>query len=122
MDKYAKSEGSEFLREFVVHPKSIINETKKSYKLKFNKGTVYKFYMSAKPSEFNAKLSLYDPDHNLIKTISNNTEEKYYTMQFHCNESAIYIFELSGMKTEVSKDKNCIQAILTFIGEYETNE
>jgi hypothetical protein len=119
MGKFAKSEGNEYLRDFVIYPKSIVNETKKTYKLKLNEGTKYKFYMSAKQSKFNAKLTLYDSELNLIDTITNWQKQKYYSLEYLCKKSDIYIFEISGMKSEITSEKNCIPVILTFIGKEE---
>jgi len=119
MDKYAQSEGNEFIREFMISPISVVNETTKIYKLKLDKGTTYIFYMSAKQSELYAKLTLYDSDQNLIDTINNLKKQKYHSFQFTCEKSDIYIFEISGMKNKVSSEKKCIPVILTFKGKEE---
>ena len=114
MDKYAQSEGNMFIRDFMIQPKSVINETKKAYKLKLEKGKEYIFYMSAKQSEVYAKLSLYDADLNLTDSVTNRQKQKYNTLQFICKETDIYVFEISGMKKKVSSKKVCIPVILTF--------
>ena len=122
MGKYAESEGNVYIREFEIFPKSVVNETKKSYKLKFEKGTNYTFYMYAKESEFHAKLTLLDADLHVLDSTTNKTDEKYNSLQYHCNETGIYVFELSGLKSKVSSDKKCIPVILTFAPKEEIEE
>ena len=122
MDKYAQSEGNVFIRDFMIQPKSVINETKKTYKLKLDKGKEYTFYLSAKQSELYAKLTLYDTDLNLTDSTTNWKKQKYNTLQFTCKKTDIYVFEISGMKKKVSSKKICIPVILTFAREAENME
>ena len=122
MDKYAQSEGNVYIREFMIQAKSVINETKKTYKLKLDKGKEYTFYLSAKQSELYAKLTLYDTDLNLTDSTTNWKKQKYNTLQFTCKKTDIYVFEISGMKKKVSSKKICIPVILTFAREAENME